>query len=86
VKSKIQWLEGEMDPSAAQANSAVAWTLEQVVAKQFLNILQDARLTGRVKPVASKVDWDARQLEAPRVATDGVTLFEDGGTGFALIG
>src|SRR5262249_25548715 len=46
-EEQIQRLEGEVYPLAAQADAAVAWPVEQVVAEHLLDIGKDARLAGR---------------------------------------
>jgi hypothetical protein len=58
-------------------------TIEQVFAKQFLQVRQDFRITGRMQAVATVVGPYSVDFKARGIAPYGGALFDHGGMGNA---
>ena len=61
--------EREREPAAREADPPVPGAQLQVVAEERAELAEDARVEGRVQPVAAVVDADPADLEAPRGPT-----------------
>ena len=73
---QVERAQREGDPAAAQADAPVARPPLQVGAQQRPQLGQDARLDGRVQPVAAEVDAHPGDLVARGRAADPVAALD----------
>src|SRR5262245_23986266 len=66
-----------MDPALLQANSAVAWTAQQVTTKQPFQIVQNSFVAGRMQPVAAIIRPHPIEEKAARVPPHSFPLFQN---------
>src|ERR1035441_7347255 len=84
-KEQVQRLQGKVDPTALQKDSAMAGLIQQVLPQQAMQIAHDLSRGDGVKAVAPEVAMDAIELEAPGIPSDAVSQFEDRDAGNLLL-
>ena len=86
AQQQIAGLQWEVDPPVFETDAAMTRPIEQIVAQQFAQVVQDSGIAGGMETVATVVHPDSVQLEAAGIAAHGVPLFEDGHAGAAEAG
>ena len=83
AQQEVAGLEREVNPAILEADAAVAWAIEQIVSQQGAQIVQNSGITRGMQAVAAIIHPDSVELEAARVAADGLALFQHGDAGQA---
>ena len=83
---KIGGLEREVDPFAEQSDPAMSGPVEEIIADQMSNVVEDPCVARGMEPMTSVVDRQASKLKAPGVPSNDIALLQHNDVRFLFFG